>query len=200
MKKRNIVVISLLLIFILITVLMLTGNISIFDDIIYNALFSIRNNFFDTFFKTITKLGNTITIIILVIILILTLKKEDKYLIGINVITTVLTNQILKHIIRRERPPHLRLIKEGGFSYPSGHAMISIALYGMLIYIVNKNIKNKYLKITLTIILSLIILGIGLSRIYVGVHYPSDILSGYILSLVIIILVVNYTNDYFRGK
>ena len=200
MKKRNIVVISLLLIFILITVLMLTGNISIFDDIIYNALFSIRNNFFDTFFKTITKLGNTITIIILVIILILTLKKEDKYLIGINVVTTVLTNQILKHIIRRERPPHLRLIKEGGFSYPSGHAMISIALYGMLIYIVNKNIKNKYLKITLTIILSLIILGIGLSRIYVGVHYPSDILSGYILSLVIIILVVNYTNDYFRGK
>ena len=200
MKKRNIVVISLLLIFILITVLMLTGNISIFDDIIYNALFSIRNNFFDTFFKTITKLGNTITIIILVIILILTLKKEDKYLIWINVITTVLTNQILKHIIRRERPPHLRLIKEGGFSYPSGHAMISIALYGMLIYIVNKNIKNKYLKITLTIILSLIILGIGLSRIYVGVHYPSDILSGYILSLVIIILVVNYTNDYFRGK
>lgn len=200
MKKRNIVVISLLLIFILITVLMLTGNISIFDDTIYNALFSIRNNFFDTFFKTITKLGNTITIIILVIILILTLKKEDKYLIGINVITTVLTNQILKHIIRRERPPHLRLIKEGGFSYPSGHAMISIALYGMLIYIVNKNIKNKYLKIILTIILSLIILGIGLSRIYVGVHYPSDILSGYILSLVIIILVVNYTNDYFRGK
>lgn len=200
MKKRNIVVISLLLIFILITVLMLTGNISIFDDTIYSALFSIRNNFFDTFFKTITKLGNTITIIILAIILILTLKKEDKYLIGINVITTVLTNQILKHIIRRERPPHLRLIKEGGFSYPSGHAMISIALYGMLIYIVNKNIKNKYLKITLTIILSLIILGIGLSRIYVGVHYPSDILSGYILSLVIIILVVNYTNDYFRGK
>ena len=78
--------------------------------------------------------------------------------------------------------------------------MVSIALYGILIYIVNKNIKNKTLKIILISLLSLLILFIGLSRIYVGVHYPSDVLSGYILATVITILVIDYYNTHFRGN
>ena len=117
-----------------------------------------------------------------------------------NTICVVSSNQILKRIIRRARPNHLRLVKEKGFSFPSGHSMVSIALYGILIYIVNKNIKNKPLRITLTIILSILILLIGLSRIYVGVHYPSDVLSGYILATIITILVIDYYNTHFRGN
>lgn len=200
MKKKNILIGILLIIFVILTILVFTNNIKIFDSSIYKFLISFRNNYLDTFMKIITKSANTISIIIILAILVFILKKDDGYLLVMNTIFVVSANQILKHILRRVRPDHLRLVKEKGFSYPSGHAMVCIAVYGILIYLVNKNIKNKPLKIILTILLSLLILLIGLSRIYVGVHYPSDVLSGYILATIITLLVIDYYNTHFRGN
>lgn len=191
MQKRYFLIGTLLILFCLITTLVLTDNISWFDDTIYNIIFGIRNNFFDFFFKAITILGNTTTIIIVVgLLLIFVVKEEYFHMLAISVVSTVATNQLLKHIFMRPRPDHLRLIKQGGYSYPSGHAMISIAIYGFLIYYIYKKVTNKKLKIFLISLLSLLIILIGLSRIYVGVHYPSDVLGGYILSVLILILVV----------
>ena len=200
MKKKYILISSLLVIFIILTILVITNHTTSFDDSIYNFLFNLRSNNLDTFMTTITKCGNVMTIVVLLTILVFILKKDDGYLMLMNVVCTVGTNQVLKHIIRRLRPDHLRLVNEKGYSYPSGHSMVSLALYGILIYIVQKNIKNKPLKITLTVLLTLLILFIGTSRIYVGVHYPSDVLAGYILSLVILIVVINYYNNHFRGN
>lgn len=200
MKKKYILISILLIVFLLLTILVLTGSIKLFDSSIYNFLINLRSKPMDTFMKTITKFGNTMSVIIILAILVFILKKDDGYLLVINTVCVVSSNQILKHIIRRARPDHLRLVKEKGFSFPSGHSMVSIALYGILIYIVNKNIKNKTLKIILISLLSLLILFIGLSRIYVGVHYPSDVLSGYILATVITILVIDYYNTHFRGN
>ncbi len=200
MKKKYILISILLIVFLLLTILVLTGSVKLFDSSIYNFLINLRSKPMDTFMKTITKFGNTMSVIIILAILVFILKKDDGYLLVINTVCVVSSNQILKHIIRRPRPDHLRLVKEKGFSFPSGHSMVSIALYGILIYIVNKNIKNKTLKIILISLLSLLILFIGLSRIYVGVHYPSDVLSGYILATVITILVIDYYNTHFRGN
>ena len=200
MKKKYILISILLIVFLLLTILVLTGSIKLFDSSIYNFLINLRSKPMDTFMKTITKFGNTMSVIIILAILVFILKKDDGYLVVMNTVCVVSANQILKHIIRRPRPDHLRLVKEKGFSFPSGHSMVSIALYGILIYIVNKNIKNKTLKIILISLLSLLILFIGLSRIYVGVHYPSDVLSGYILATVITILVIDYYNTHFRGN
>ena len=200
MKKKYIIITILLVLFIFLTILVLTNNIKTFDDSIYNFLISLRSNSLDTFLKIITKSANTMSVMIILAVLVFILKKDDGYLLVMNTICVVSSNQILKRIIRRARPNHLRLVKEKGFSFPSGHSMVSIALYGILIYIVNKNIKNKPLRITLTIILSILILLIGLSRIYVGVHYPSDVLSGYILATIITILVIDYYNTHFRGN
>ena len=200
MKKKNILISILLIVFLNLAILVITGNIKVFDDSIYNFLISLRSNPMDTFMKTITKFGNTMSVIIILAILVFILKKDDGYLLVINTVCVVSANQILKHIIRRPRPNILRLVKERGFSFPSGHSMVSIALYGILIYIVNKNIKNKPLKISLIVLLSLLILFVGLSRIYVGVHYPSDVLSGYILATLITILVIDYYNTHFRGN
>ena len=198
MKKRYFLMGILLVVFILITTLVVTNNISSFDDNIYNMIFSIRNNFLDLFFKTITLCANTIPIICIVIILLLIVKDKYRYVLGITTITTLLSNQLIKHIIMRPRPDHLRLIKQNGYSYPSGHSMISIAVYGFLIYYVYHKVKNKALKIALIILLSLLIILIGISRIYVGVHYPSDVLGGYTLSLLIIIVVILGVDKYVK--
>lgn len=191
MKKIYYVVGSLFLLFLIIMILMLTGNMRGFDDSIYNFIFQYRSDLLDSFFKFITKFGNTISILCIVVALLLAFDKKNQRTLGIITISSVLVNTIIKNIIRRVRPDHLRLIKQGGYSFPSGHAMISIAVYGFLIYWVWNNIKNKIVKILLTIILLFIIIGIGLSRIYVGVHYPSDVLAGYVLSLGLLLTVIS---------
>lgn len=200
MKKRYIISGIFFLLFITITILMITNNIKVFDDTIYNYIFSLRNDSLDIIFKTITKFCNTITVIIFVIILVIFLERKSMWKLLITVVSTVLVNQLLKHTIRRIRPDHLRLIEERGFSFPSGHSMTSIALYGILIYLVYKYIKNRILKIILIALLTLLILGIGISRIYLGVHYPSDVLAGFFLSSSIIILVVTIIDNHFRGN
>lgn len=194
MKKRYILLTFLLISFVILTILVITNNTIKFDDTIYNMIFRFRCQFLDIYFKSITKLANTITIISIVIILILTLKKEDGIILGISTISSVVTNTMIKYLIRRPRPSHLRLISQGGYSFPSGHSMISICVYGMLIYLILKNVENKKVKVLATITLILLITSIGLSRIYVGVHYPSDVLAGYLLASSLLIIIISVYN------
>lgn len=198
MKKKLILPSITLICFIVVMILVLTNKTVNFDDKIYDFLRNMQSSRLDFYFKNITRLGNVFTIIIVIIALFFALKKVNKMRIKMIIIigSTVLLNLILKFIIRRPRPDHIKLIKQGGYSFPSGHAMISIALYGFLIYAVNKMIKNKILKICLTVILTIIIISIGLSRIYVGVHYPSDILAGYLLSMTILLLTITLCNHF----
>ena len=70
--------------------------------------------------------------------------------------------------------------------------MVSMAFYGLIIYILNKKIKNKTLRIIVTIILSILIVLIGISRVYLGVHYLSDILTGYSLSIIYLIIITKF--------
>lgn len=201
-NKKYIVCIISFILFIIVTILVLTNTISLFDDKIYNLVLNLRdNNFIDIFLKTITRLGNTLPTMIIVILLVKFLKKEYKYLLIISEGTTLITNQILKHIIQRARPPLAeRLIVQNGYSYPSGHSMMALCLYGVLIYIIYKEIKNKKLKILLILLFTSLILLIGLSRIYVRVHYPSDVVGGFSLSLSIIILCITIVSNHFRGN
>ena len=200
MKKRYIIAIISLVLFIILTVLVLTNSINTFDDNIYNTIFGLRNNILDAFNRLITELSNPIPVIIIYALLVILLKRNDEIIISANLLSTLSINQILKRIFRRPRPDHVRLIKQGGFSYPSGHAMMSLCLYGILIYICVTKIKNKKLKILLVTLLTIIILLIGISRIYLGVHYPSDIIGGYLLTIPILITSTTLTNNYLRGK
>lgn len=200
MKKRYIISIISFLLFLLITILMITNNIKVFDDNIYNFIFKYRNDLLDNVFKIITKFCNPLGVIIIVFILLIFLGKENIYRLILTVGLTVSTNQLLKHTIRRIRPDHIRLINEKGFTYPSGHSMMSIALYGFLIYLVYTKIKNKLIKTVLIILLITLILGIGISRIYLGVHYPSDVIAGYFITLPITVLIICFLTDHFRGN
>ena len=100
-------------------------------------------------------------------------------------------NFSLKQIIQRPRPVGHRIINENGYSLPSGHSMVSMAFYGLLIYFIYKNIKNKYIKIVLITLLSILIISIGVSRIYLGVHYTSDVIAGFLVALSYLIIFVH---------
>jgi len=89
----------------------------------------------------------------------------------------------LKRIFHRKRPLVPLLEPAKGLSFPSGHAMMSVTFYGLLIYIISHTVKNQPLKRTLIFTLIALIAAIGFSRIYLRVHYASDVMAGYIIGL-----------------
>ena len=86
----------------------------------------------------------------------------------------------VKYIFTRPRPLGSPLVPEDGFSFPSSHAAVSIALYGILMYFLISHFEKKRQKIAVIFFGSALILAIGASRIYLAVHWPSDVISGYI--------------------
>lgn len=88
-------------------------------------------------------------------------------------------NTVIKNLVQRERPRLLEVAEGVGYSFPSGHAMSSMVIYGMLIYFFSITIKKTVSAITLNIIFILLILLIGLSRYIIRVHHFSDVLAGF---------------------
>jgi len=103
-------------------------------------------------------------------------------------ISSVLLMYLLKLIFNRPRPLLPLLEAAHGLSFPSGHALNSVTFYGLLIYLAWKNISSRPLRIGLTVILLLIILMIGISRIYLKVHYATDVLAGYTVGFMWLVL------------
>ena len=151
--------------------------------------------------KFITNFGGAIFLIILTITLFILIKNKK---IGLSIILNLIVitglNQILKYILQRPRPTEYRLIEETGFSFPSGHSMVSMAFYGYLIYLIYKYVKNKYVKWISIVLLSILICAIGVSRIYLGVHYTSDVLGGFLVSISYLILFISTVNKFFIEK
>lgn len=165
------------------------------DLLIYKIMvIKMRNDPLTVLFKIITNLGGAYFLILLTILLTIFIKdKKIAFSIPINLIIVTMLNNILKNIVQRPRPIGYRLIDESGYSFPSGHSMVSAAFYGLIIYFIWKNVKNKKLRNISCILLSFLIVFIGLSRIYLGVHYASDVLGGFIISIAYLII---FTTTY----
>lgn len=196
-KNNKLLIYISLPIFIIMTIItgkVIVGKELFIDKLAHDILVeSLRNPTMTTIMKTITKLSDTSYIIL--IALILTLLFLFKYkqrnvakVIPCNLIVITLLNQSLKTIFQRERPFGHNLIEISGFSFPSGHAMVSMAFYGLLIYVIYHLVKKKVLRNTLITINILIIILIGISRVYLGVHYISDIIVGYSVSIIYLLL------------
>lgn len=142
--------------------------------------------------KFITNFGGAIFLSIATVMLFLLIKNKK---IGLSIISNIviitILNQLLKRILQRPRPTEFRIVEETGYSFPSGHSMGSMAFYGYLIYLIYRYIKNKYVKWTLITILSILICLIGISRIYLGVHYTSDVLGGFLLSISYLVIYIS---------
>ena len=140
-------------------------------------------------FRLITNLGSATVVLGITILSFLIIKdKKIGLSLALNLVLVTLLNSILKNMIQRPRPTGFRLIEEVGYSFPSGHSMVNIAFYGFIICLVYKYVKNKYLKWFVIAGLIILILAIGISRIYLGVHYTSDVCAGFSIGLVYLIL------------
>ena len=148
--------------------------------------------------KFITNFGGAIFLITLTVILFILIKNKKIGLsIFSNLVIITVLNQLLKRILQRPRPTEFRIIEETGYSFPSGHSMVSMAFYGYLIYLIYKYVKNKYVKWISIVLLGILICSIGVSRIYLGVHYTSDVLGGFLLSISYLILFISSVNKFF---
>ena len=146
--------------------------------------------------KCITNLANMYWLIGTSVILLIFLKnKKTGIRIAINLGLSALVNFTIKQIIQRPRPVGHRIIDESGYSLPSGHSMVSMAFYGFLIYLIYKNVKNKYLKTVLIVLLTILIISIGVSRIYLGVHYVSDVLAGFLVAIAYLVIFIHAINN-----
>ena len=151
--------------------------------------------------KFITNFGGAIFLIIATIILFILIKnKKIGFSIISNLVIVTILNQLLKNILQRPRPNEFRIIEETGYSFPSGHSMVSMAFYGYLIYLIYRYVKNKYVKWVLIVLLSILICTIGISRIYLGVHYTSDVLGGFLISISYLVIYISAVNKFLLEK
>ncbi len=133
------------------------------------------------------------------------IKKHRWYSIKIPVValSSLLLMFCLKFIFHRTRPLTPLLEEAKGYSFPSGHALMSITFYGLIIFLVWQNEKNIFFKWILTLSLALLIIFIGISRVYLRVHYASDVLAGFCVGLMWLFLslwILRRIETYSRKK
>lgn len=198
MKKKYKILFGILLaVFIFLFLCVQTGMAQDIDNEIYKLMQNHQNEGLTNLLKIITNLGGTVGLfsIALITILILFFCQKRKYGIAmaLNLMISSITYFILKNIIQRPRPPiHERLIEETAYSFPSGHSTNNMAFYALAICLVYQNVKNKKLRNGICILLGCIPILIGFSRFYLRVHYISDVLAGFCLGIMCVIVFMSY--------
>lgn len=172
-----------------------TETLALYDQQITDYVISYRTPQLTNYFIFVTHVGDIygyLFVLIATVLLSLLVFKHWKYVVQITTVLmlSAVSNLILKRFIDRARPGIEHLVSVETLSYPSGHAMSAMAFYGFLIYLFYRFKMNIFLKIGIIIIIILLILSIGLSRIYLGVHFPSDIAGGFIAGFIWVIFCI----------
>ncbi len=193
-NKKKIILITSAVLFTIITYFIFSNQINHLDTLVHSYILGIRNKNLTSILLTITNISSAYALIVLSILLLIIIKeKKIPLLITLNLICSYALNAFAKEIFTRPRPTGINLIEESGFSYPSGHSMVSMAYYGFIAYLIYKKQTNKLIKTIIIVSLLLTILLVGFSRIYLGVHYLSDVIGGFLLSIVYLMIFIKYS-------
>lgn len=162
-----------------------------FDDAIRFKFYNMRNDSLTTVVKAVTYFGNWQTTIIIAGILILYKKTRMKLGVpaAIMAIISVATYSILKLLFNRPRPDRaLWLVVQHDASFPSGHSLNCLVFYGTIFYLIFTGFYGTKYRTSILVFLAVLIFSIGISRIYLGVHYPTDIIGGWSLGIFLLML------------
>ncbi|WP_210366625.1 phosphatase PAP2 family protein [Bacillus sp. REN3] len=171
------------------------SEVQAFDTAIINLLQSGNSQLQYQIMFFITELGSVwfLSLLSLLTVLYLWIKPKDKW--GIlffilNIAGGGLLTKVLKHYFGRERPSINEEIDAIGYSFPSGHSMGSLLFYGFIAYIIIRSAAKKPIKWTAVILAFLLVFLIGTSRIYLGAHFPSDVIAGHLAGGIWLILCI----------
>ncbi|MGO1098183.1 phosphatase PAP2 family protein [Priestia megaterium] len=157
------------------------------DDSIISFIQGFESPGLTAIMKCFTFIGSTPSVAVIslfsLFFLYKVLKHRTELILFIAIIVgSPILNELLKLLFHRARPDFHRLIKINGYSFPSGHAMSAFAVYGVLSFLLWRHIPTRWGRTLLIVTSIIMILTIGISRIYLGVHYPSDVIGGYFAS------------------
>lgn len=179
-------------------------RIAAFDNKITDAVRSVHSDTMTFWMKGFTELGSEIFVILMIVVFAAALavigyRRELIFYLGV-IGSSALLNLLLKVIFQRARPDIDRIVEASGFSFPSGHSMSAFTLYGMTIYFLWKHLKYRWMRTAVILIGTVIIAMIGISRIYLGVHYPSDVIGGYLVSAAWLIMSIGLYERYLEQR
>lgn len=184
------------IVFVILSILVITKNDIYLDSCIYNFISKFIKNSLTSIIKWMTYIGSAVAVISITLFTLLYFKnKKYGLFMSIDLVCITIIQLILKNIISRNRPLDIGLIEETGYSFPSGHSLTSMAFYGFIIYLIyNSKLNKKSKKIYITLFILLILIT-GFSRIYLGVHYFTDVLGGFTLSISYLIIYTSIIKD-----
>lgn len=203
-KIHNSILIALSVFLVLFTVLsflVAQNAIGPLDDAIIQIILLWISPSLTTIMKAFTFIGSVkivtpLSMLVLFVLYRVVRHLKELYLFVAVIVGTELSNLLVKYAFHRERPTLHRLIDETGFAYPSGHSMVAFSFYGCLAYLIWRHTKRFSYRLGIIFFSVFMILAIGISRIYLGVHYPSDVLGAYLAGGAWLFLTIAYFERY----
>lgn len=162
------------------------GEILRLDTLAYQLFVEhLRSDALTPVMEAFTSLASVVVLAVMAaVIAALAPGKAPGWCVAVNLVCVVALNTVLKYLVQRPRPDGFRLISESGYSFPSGHSMVAMAFFGLLIWMVWHYHRRDVMRVVWCVAFGLVIVMVGVSRIYLGVHYASDVLAGFCVSLV----------------
>ncbi len=180
------------------------GMFQSFDNYLLQFIYGARSPTLTKLFLAFTFLGNPAFILFITALLGAALFYKKKFSYFLLFFGIIFGNAslafLLKILVHRPRPSLSPFISENSFSFPSGHAALSIAFFGLIAYLAAGIAKTKIARINIFFLWLFLVFGIGISRLYLGVHYPTDILAGYLTGLFWLCIGIGFFEQFAHKK
>lgn len=202
MKKKNKIIILSLMIIIFFTLgFMVKGSSDgiLFDVKVLEFIHNVRNPQILSIMKFISFIGSEKFLLpVTAMVIAYTLIKKNYYVSKLLLISTLgsyLLNYLLKQVFHRVRPLVFFLVNQGGYSYPSGHSMVTMTLYSTIAFLLGKKVEDSRNKKLIHIIAFVMICLMGISRLYLGVHWPTDVIGGFLAGYIFYYLSIRLVKE-----